>query len=214
MVVGSRFLFVIILLFCLTVSLSANAIDEVYRLDAGDVIDVSVWGHEELRTRATVGPDGLISLPMLGEVSLRGCTLAEARQLLMAKMAKFIREPEITVILAARRQISVKVFGEVKNPGAFLVYPNASIAELIAMAGGPTDRAALEQVQLLKAGDPNTIEIVPQGKNDKFGMGAAVRGPRLDDGDVIFVPETKQIDWERVFFFLGGLLTLKELLLE
>ena len=211
---GSRFFFVTILLFCLTFPLYADEIDEVYRLDTGDVINIFVWGHEELRTQAIVGPDGLISLPLLGEVSIRGCTLAEARQLLATKMAKFIREPEITVILAARRQISVKVFGEVKNPGAFLVYPNASIAELIAMAGGPTERAALEQVQLLKNGDPNMVEIAPQGKDDKFGMGAAVRGPRLDDGDVIFVPETKQIDWQRVFFFLGGLLTLKQLFLE
>lgn len=184
---------------------------EIYRLDTGDTIRITVWGHEDLTAQVTVAPDGLISLPLIGEIQVRGLALAELEKLVAGQLAEFVREPRVTAALAARRQISVKVFGQVNRPGAFLVYPEASIAELVAMAGGPAKRAALEKVQLLRGGDPNNAEVYPQGKGDKFGEDAAVRGPQLADGDVIFVPETKKIDWERVFFFLGGLLTLKEL---
>ncbi len=196
----------------LVTTASLAAAPEIYRLDTGDTVKVTVWGHEDLTAQVTVAPDGRISLPLLGEIQVRGLTLAELEKLIAERLAEFVREPRVTVALAARRQISVKVFGQVNRPGAFQVNPEASIAELIAMAGGPTKRAALEQVQLLKGGDPNKAEVYPQGKGDKFGEGAAVRGPALAEGDVVFVPETRKTDWERVFFILGGLLTLKELI--
>ncbi|MGE5528842.1 MAG: polysaccharide biosynthesis/export family protein [Patescibacteria group bacterium] len=202
---------IVIIALCLTLPLQAED-DGAYRLDAGDTILITVWGHEDLRTQATVGPDGRISLPLLGEVDVRGTTLAELRQMLTARWAEYIRDPQVTVALAARRQISVKVFGQVNRPGSFQVYPDASIAELIAMAGGPTKRAALEAVQVLPGGDPDRAVKVPQGRNDKFGVGEAVRGLQLSDGDVIFVPETRKVDLTLIITILGGLLTLKELL--
>lgn len=198
------------LLFCPPSVLRAAG-EDPYRLDTGDVIAVSVWGHDDLRAQVTVGPDGRISLPLLGEVDVRGATLAEVDALTTAKFAEFVRDPQVTVVLVARRQISVKVFGQVNRPGAFLVNPDASVAELIAMAGGPTKRAALERVQVLRGGDPNAAEPCPQGKDDKFGQ-AAVRGPVLAEGDVIFVPETRKIDWQFVLLILGGLVSLKQLL--
>lgn len=203
--------FAIAALVLAAVTAPAATAPEIYRLDTSDTIQVTVWGHEDLAAQVTVAPDGLISLPLLGEIQVRGLTLAELEKLITARLAEFVREPRVTVALAARRQISVKVFGQVNRPGAFQVNPEASIAELIAMAGGPARRAALENVQLLKGGDPNNAEVYPQGKGDKFGEGAAVRGPALAEGDVIFVPETEKTDWERVFLILGGLLTLKQL---
>ena len=213
--VSRAFVCAVIFLICL--AWPAGAAEEAkYRLDTGDVIRVSVWGHTDLGAQVTVGPDGRVALPLLGEVSVRGATLSEVEAQTAAKLAEFVREPQVTVVLVARRQISVKVFGQVNRPGAFLVNPDASVAELIAMAGGATKRAALEQVQLMKGGDPGTTEILSQGKDDKFGLGLVVTGgskPLLSDGDVIFVPETRKLDWQFVLGILGGLLTLKQLVL-
>ncbi|MGE5551906.1 MAG: polysaccharide biosynthesis/export family protein [Bacteroidota bacterium] len=202
----------VIALLCLARPIAGAEVDK-YRLDTGDVIRVSVWGHEDLGVQVTVGPDGRVALPLLGEVSVRGATLSEVEAQTTAKFAEFLREPQVTVVLVARRQISVKVFGQVNRPGAFLVNPDASIAELIAMAGGATKRAALEQVQLMKGGDPARAEILPQGKDDKFGLvSQGGSKPQLADGDVIFVPETRKIDWQFLLGILGGLLTLKQLI--
>lgn len=200
------------LVFCASLGLAFTPEAEPYRLDTGDVLRVTVWGHEDLSAQVTVAPDGRISLPLLGELTVRGATLAEVERVVTAGLAEFVRDPQVTVALVTRRQITVKVFGQVNRPGAYQVNPGASIAELIAMAGGPAKRAALEAVQLLRGGDPEKVQVVPQGKGNRFGKGAAVRGPELFDGDVIFVPETTGIDWEFVIMILGGLYTLKQLL--
>ncbi|NLG84038.1 MAG: polysaccharide export protein [Firmicutes bacterium] len=199
--------------FCTSLGSASPPAPEPYRLDTGDVLRVTVWGHDDLTTEVTVAPDGSISLPLLGTLVVRGATLVEVERMVAEGLVAYVRDPRVTVALVARRQITIKVFGQVNRPGAYQVNPGASIAELIAMAGGPTKRAALENVQLLRGGDPEKVQVVPQGKGNRFGKDVAIRGPELFDGDVIFVPETTGIDWEFVVMILGGLYTLKQLLI-
>ncbi len=166
---------------------------DTYRLDTGDVITVTVWGHDDLKAQVKVEPDGRVSLPLIGEVEVRGLTLAELQQLLATKLAEYVRSPQVSVSLAEQRQISVKIMGEVNRPGAYLINPEATLPELIAMAGGPTEAAALEGVQHLKGGNPEAAAIIPLGAGAKFAASAGTIRIQLADGDVIIVPKAKKV---------------------
>jgi polysaccharide biosynthesis/export protein len=198
------------ILLCLAVV--GRAEDSVYRLAAGDQIRISVWSQDDLLVEVALDPDGRVALPLLGEVAAAGLTLPELTEVITSGYAEFIRSPQVTVVLVARRQISVRVIGEVNKPGTYLVRPEASIAEAIAVAGGPTKRAALEKVQLFPSGSPGEIQVIPQGKANLLGQQSAERSPALADGDVILVPETTKIDWQELLMILGGILTVKQIL--
>jgi polysaccharide export outer membrane protein len=81
--------------------------------------------------------------------------------------------------------VRVRVVGEVKKPGEFEVPPNSSLSSAVAIAGGPTDKAKLENVRFIRLKDDGTIEdrgIDISSLNDTY---------QIQDGDVIVVPKSR-----------------------
>ena len=107
-----------------------------YRLDSGDVVEVSVFGVQDFKRRTALNLDGDISLPLLGDVRAAGLTLAELRARLKDSLTKsnVMRSPDVTVELVEHRPFYVN--GHVVKPGAHPFQPGLTVRHAIAIAGG------------------------------------------------------------------------------
>lgn len=107
-----------------------------YKVQRGDILDVTVFASPDLTRRATIDVDGQAHLPLIGAVDVAGLSLAEVRTKLGGLLAsgKLVRVPEVTVEVAEYRPVYVK--GDVLNAGAFPFRPGMTIRQLLALSGG------------------------------------------------------------------------------
>ena len=86
--------------------------------------------------------------------------------------------------------------------------------DALALAGGPTERAALENVGIYRDGTVDTPSTLTMGKDKLLFAGDVKENPIIAGGDVIYVPETKKPNWTKIFGFVGGLRTFQQLILD
>ena len=101
----------------------ASASDAVfgsgYILGAGDVLEITVWGHPELRTAVQVRPDGYITFPLVGDQLAEGKTASQLAAEIQQQLSAYVVAPSVTIIITEFRTIRVRVLGEVRNPGYY-----------------------------------------------------------------------------------------------
>jgi len=114
-----------------------------YRVGAGDVLDVLVFGSEELSRSATVQTNGTITLPLLGDVPVSGLTTAEVRRKLTTLLARdFLVNPQVEVKVKDYQSQSVSVVGEVNAPGRKPLRGRTRLIDVLVESGGFTPRAS------------------------------------------------------------------------
>jgi protein involved in polysaccharide export with SLBB domain len=156
-----------------------------YVLGAGDEIDVQVFGDSELSRVITIKPDGTIALPLINEVKAAGKTTGQLETELVKMYSKYVKEPRVTVVVRALRVDRVYLLGQVARPGDYPLRPNLNMFELLASAGGPTNRADLAKAVIIR-GKTETIKL------DLIDAFVKSQPPAVTllDGDTIFIPET------------------------
>jgi polysaccharide biosynthesis/export protein len=159
--------------------------DADYRIGNGDVLQISVWGEPELTKTVTVRPDGKISLPLIDEVQVSGMTSPEAQTLLDQRFARYLRNPQVSVVVAEIHSNLVYVTGRVRRPGAYPIAGSLNVVQLIARAGGLAEHAKEKRVYVLRQAGGRRVDI-----NYK----AAIQGRRGNEdvqllpGDTVVVP--------------------------
>jgi protein involved in polysaccharide export with SLBB domain len=114
-----------------------------------DVFDVRVYGETELTGTYRVATDGTIDYPLTGRLSVAGLRSGEIQELLVSRLkARFLKDPQVTVTIKERNSQKIIVFGQVAKPGQVGYYPNMTIVDAIASAGGFTGIAAKNSVNL------------------------------------------------------------------
>jgi polysaccharide export outer membrane protein len=113
------------------------------RLGIGDLIDISVYGIPELNTKARVGSNGDIYLPLIDYVHVDGLTPEEAQKLIEKRLGEggFVNNPHVTLLVDEYPSQAVSVLGQVAHPGPYQVLGEKRLYDLISAAGGLTDRA-------------------------------------------------------------------------
>lgn len=149
-----------------------EAPNHIYRLGAGDIVNIMVWDHPELAlipaassfnvgsvTQADIGngypigADGTIQFPYAGVIKIAGLTEGELRDLLIEKLAVYINDPQITVRVQSYRNSRVYIDGEVKNPGlAVMDDIPMTLPEALNRAGGYTKEADRSSIMLSRNG--------------------------------------------------------------
>ena len=120
-------------LICFVATSSARA---QYRLDSGDVVDISIFGRSELQRRATVNSEGSIALPLIGEVQVRGLQLADVR----ARIAELfspndsMRPNDVLIEVVEARPFYV--VGDVLRPGPYPWRSGLTVLHAVAVGGG------------------------------------------------------------------------------
>jgi protein involved in polysaccharide export with SLBB domain len=117
-------------------------------LTPGDSVWIIVWRRPDFTGEFAVAADGSILHPLYRTVMVGGVPLATAEANLRTLLEKFDREPVFVMMPLLR----VAVVGEVNRPSMYALGPKTTISEAIARAGGPTQFARLDRVQLLRSG--------------------------------------------------------------
>jgi len=158
-----------------------------YRLGFGDVIDIKFFYNPELNEELVVRPDGRITLPRLGDLYVVGHTPPMVDEIITAKYAEVIRDPDITVIVKSFASQVVYVLGEVNMPGGYDLQVDMTTLQSIALAGGFTRDAKSSSVILIRsAGGVPKAERVNLGKI--IGSGSLDGDSTLHPFDVVYVP--------------------------
>jgi len=128
-----------------------------FRLGPRDVLRVDVHEHPELSTPLTsnfvgveVGPDGKLSMALIGPVDVDGLTLDEAREAITAAFAVYLKDPRIDLSLVEIASRRFYVYGEVNQPGAFVLDRPISVYQALALGGGFTKGANRDEIVLVR----------------------------------------------------------------
>jgi polysaccharide export outer membrane protein len=161
---------------------------DLYRINPGDVLQVSAWKEEDLQREVLVNPDGHFAFPLAGDMSAAGRTIEELRQELTEKLGRYIPEVVVTVAVIQLNGNKVYVIGQVNRPGEFTMNRATDVMQAISIAGGPTAFADLDQVKILRRGEEGSQVAIP------FRYGDVAKGQKLDQnillraGDTVVVP--------------------------
>lgn len=159
-----------------------------YRLQAGDIVAVSVWQEPGLEQLVLVRPDGGISFPLAGDLNAAGLTIDELSERLTERLKKYIAEPVVTVTLQEIPGNRVYILGRVNKPGDFpLVTRDITVIQALAMAGGLTPFADEKKIRILRTVDGKQTSLPFNYKRIRRGEGLEQNIP-LRAGDVILVP--------------------------
>ncbi|MDP6436358.1 MAG: polysaccharide biosynthesis/export family protein [Gammaproteobacteria bacterium] len=158
-----------------------------YKVNAGDIIYVSVWKEEGMEGEVLIRPDGKFSFPLAGDIMAKGQSIEDIRRILTERLSRYI--PELVVSVAILQVAGNKVFviGQVNRPGEILVNPQIDILQALSIAGGTTPFAEVEDIKVLRRTDQGLITI-------PFSYGDIEKGKNLEQnimlkaGDVVVVP--------------------------
>lgn len=166
-----------------------------FRFGPGDRLRVGVWGEQQLQLDLQVGPDGSVSVPLVGDVALGGLTLDEARVELAKRLKAGYVDPVVSVSLVEMRSHVIHVVGEVAKPGTVSFVRGATVLAAIQASGGAREGIAdLSQVRVVRA---RTFRPVAY----ELDLEAVLGGERADlwllPGDTIYVPARLLARWNR-----------------
>ena len=166
-----------------------NPTTQVYRVQAGDVINVRVLRNENTSGRYTVRPDGSISLPLGGEIAVRGLTTEEVRRSIVGAVRKYIEDANemVAVSLEQVRGITYSVIGEVTRAGTFESPRFVTLLEALANAGGLTPYAKVHSVYVLRQDNRRQFKI-PVSYPKTVASPTRNRNFYLLSGDIVVVP--------------------------
>jgi polysaccharide export outer membrane protein len=116
-----------------------------YRVGPGDVLDVVVFGQDELSRAPVVQTSGVIALPLLGDVAVGGLTVSEIREKLVDLLGRdYLVHPLVEVKVKEYQSQFVTVLGEVNNPGRKPLRGRTRLIDVLVEAGGFTPRSSGE----------------------------------------------------------------------
>lgn len=149
---------------------------EPYALDSGDALRITVFEQPSLSSTYTIDVEGMISMPLIGDVPARGLTADELdTSVTQALRDGFLRNPDVSVEVAAYRPFFV--LGEVGTSGQFPYVAGMTIRSAIAIAGGFSPRAVRSNVDISRV------------MNGEVVVGRVELNEALRPGDVITVRE-------------------------
>jgi polysaccharide export outer membrane protein len=117
-----------------------------------DTVNVRVYNQDAISSHERVRPDGKISVPMAGEIMVRGRKPSEVAKELEVKLKSVVVAPVVTVSIEQSAQLLIPVLGEVKNAGTFTIDPGSSVLVALADAGGLSDYASSDRIFVLRKG--------------------------------------------------------------
>lgn len=157
-----------------------------YMLGAADVIHVNVWKSAELSQTVTVGPDGFVSLPLVGDVHAAGLTANQLAKDLSSRLSSYVVNAQVAVSVVDIRSKQVFVIGQVGKPGAYPLIAPITVLQLIAQAGGLSTFAHRKGILILR-GTKGDVQRL------KFNYTSAIQGDAkqnisVQPGDTVVIP--------------------------
>jgi polysaccharide biosynthesis/export protein len=172
----------------LQISFSAAA-QAPYRINPGDVLLVFVWNEKDLTQEILVRPDGLISLPLAGQLMAGGLTPAQVEKSIAEGLSKYLKDkPSVTVALKQIAGHKIYVLGKVNRPGEFPISRPTDVMQALALAGGLNAFAAENSIMILRRDKDGQQTAIPFEYGDVKDGENLPSNILLESGDVVVVP--------------------------
>ncbi|MFT3804577.1 MAG: polysaccharide export protein [Burkholderiaceae bacterium] len=162
-----------------------------YEIGPGDQLNVTVWRNPELSAKVPVRPDGKISTPLIGEISVTGRSAADLATDIEQRLGKYVRDPKVTVVVEQFEGVAAKqirVIGQVAKPMTVPYRQNMSLLDVMLAVGGLTEYAAGNRAVLIRSGEKNAQYNVRL--SDLLKSGDVSADIEMLPGDVIVVPDS------------------------
>lgn len=158
-----------------------------FKIRPGDVLQITVWKEEGMDHELVVLPDGAVSFPLVGMLSIEGLTTSEAADKLKAKLKRTIPDAAVSVIVKAPLGHTVNIIGQVNKPGEIVMGRSMTVMQALSQAGGLTPFADDDSINILRKKDGKEVSI--DFPYDDVSRGRDLeKNIKLQAGDVIVVP--------------------------
>ena len=121
-----------------------------FLLGPEDLLEITVWKNQELSRSMVIRPDGLISLPIIGDVQAAGLSANTLAERIAERLKKFVTTPAVSVSVKEINSYSVFVVGEVVKPGKYQLKSYTTVLDAISVAGGFTEFAKKNHLQVVR----------------------------------------------------------------
>ena len=186
-----------------TAELRRAATAPSYRLYRGDTVAIKAVGFDSGDADAgdaklsdsgigdfTVGIDGYVQLPFIGNVKMEGLTLDEAKEVLMESLTQYLRIPDLSLLITSYGPRKVYVMGEVAHPGLVnLSIDNMNAYAALASAGGWTSHGRSTRTQIIRVID-GTMYYRRLDMKKYIKKHDLTQNVMVEDGDIIYVPSS------------------------
>jgi polysaccharide export outer membrane protein len=163
-------------------------VDGNYLIGPEDVLDISVWKNQDLSITVVVRPDGMISMPLLGDIPASGNTPAILQNHITERLKQFVQDPKVAVIVREANSQVYFVMGETIRPGKYPLKSDTTVLQALAISGGFTQWADGNSLVILRktpGKEAHRIVIrykdIVSGKSPKTNI-------MLNPGDTVIVP--------------------------
>ncbi|MBR9986596.1 MAG: polysaccharide biosynthesis/export family protein, partial [Desulfosarcina sp.] len=161
-----------------------------YLLGEGDLLRISVFEAKELDTTVRVSSRGLVTLPLIETVDVKGLTAIEAEEKIEAiYQQRYIKNPHVSIFVEEHISQRITLVGQFKNPGTYDYPTKQRLLDTIALGGGLSEKAG-QMVQIRKSrrsqGQP---EVVMIDLDQLINKGNVQQNIEINGGDVLFIPE-------------------------
>ncbi len=167
--------------------------EPVYRMNAGDQIEIRVYGHEDLNNVTRIGPDGTVGIAFMGQVRLSGLSIADGADKIREGLAPYIKNPVVSVTVREISSETATIAGACAKPGVYSISNGTKLADLYALAGSSATRlfngvdvdvADLEHSIIVRKG-----EILPVDFSKAINEGSTLHNIRVRKGDYVFIAQ-------------------------
>lgn len=132
--------------------------DRPYVLGPGDLIQIQVYGEEDLTVKLRIEERGILSYPFLGDIKVIGLSVeALQRKIYDGLKGDYLVNPDVRVFFLEYRPIYVN--GQVRKPGGYPYVPGLTVQKAISLAGGMTDLASTRGLNIIREGDDKSKAV-------------------------------------------------------
>jgi polysaccharide export outer membrane protein len=158
-----------------------------YVIGPDDALAIVVWREKDMSTDVVVRPDGKITLPLLNDLQAAGLTPDQLRQAVEKAAAKYVAEPNATVIVKAINSRKVHILGDVVKAGTYPLSGDMTVLQLIALAGGLQEYADEKHITVMRKED-GTDRVLKFNYRDVVRQKNLSQNVLLKPGDTVIVP--------------------------
>lgn len=181
------------------VVMSSHMFKKVYTLAPGDQIQIMVVRHPEVSRTAMIRPDGMIAIPLLGDVEVAGRSIDEMTTHLEGRFSKRLVDPEVYVLGVSLREPMIYVVGDAIAPRPIPLRSARTAAAAISQAGGFNYSGSRKTVSLIRIEQSGQISArtLEAESRDQSSIFIALSQVSLQADDILFIPENNRSQFKR-----------------
>ena len=159
-----------------------------YKIGPQDLLEIAVFGLDEMNKTVRVSEDGNITLPLLGEIEVKDLTKSQLEQRLARLLEeKYLQNPQVTIFIREYQSKRVSILGAVSEPGRYELLGRQTLLHMIAQAGGMTNEAG-DEIIVVHEKEDGTSKSLRISIDDLVLKGDPSLNIPLEPGDIVNIP--------------------------